>query len=236
MALTAFTSSTSLGLSAMTPSRAVLSSSRSLEFPRYAVVPSRRAGLKVTMASESNMEKKKAKVNAVRTALEESMLLFAVPLDGLTVSQISRMKDMLPAGTSAACVKNSLMRLAVADSSWEPAHSLTKQSSLWFFVREDMKETVKVYKDFIKKEGREDEIRGGVFDGEYYDTSGVSKVSSLPTKKELITKIAIGIKAVPTKIARSIKAVPTKLGRAVKLAIADGDEESPAQSDASTSE
>jgi len=42
----------------------------------------------------------------------------------------------------------------------------------------------------------------------------VEAVTKLPTKKELITKIAQGIKAVPTKIGRGINAVPNKLGRA----------------------
>lgn len=209
----------------------MLSPSRGSEALRYAVVPSRRAGFDVTMGSEKNMQQKQAKVRAVRTALEESMLLFSVPLEGLTVSQLGRLKDSLPDSTSAACVKNSLMRRAIADSPWQSAESLTTQSSLWFFVREDMKASVKAYKEFIKKEGREDLIRGGVFDGEYYDTSGVDKISSLPTKKELITRIAIGIKSVPTKLARSLKAVPTKVGRAIKLAVADEDKESSAQSE-----
>jgi ribosomal protein L10 len=39
-------------------------------------------------------------------------------------------------------------------------------------------------------------------------------VVSLPSKLELITKVAIGIKATPTRLARAIKAVPNKVGRA----------------------
>lgn len=39
-------------------------------------------------------------------------------------------------------------------------------------------------------------------------------IVSLPSKLELITKVAQGIKAVPTKVARGVKAVPSKVGRA----------------------
>lgn len=232
----AFTSSTPLGLCGARAGRALVSPARGTEVRRYAVAAPRRGTAAITMASEKNLEKKQAKVSAVRTALEESLLLFAIPLEGLSVSQRDQLKDKLPEGTSAVCVKNTLMRLAVADTPWQVAESLTKQSSMWVFVREDMKASVKTYKDFMKSEGLEKEIRGGVFEGTLYDTDGVIKLSALPTKKELITKIAIGIKAVPTKIARSIKAVPTKVGRAIKLAVADEDEQSSDQSDAPASE
>ena len=42
----------------------------------------------------------------------------------------------------------------------------------------------------------------------------LEQVVGLPTKLELITKVAQGIKAVPTKVAKGVKAVPSKLGRA----------------------
>jgi hypothetical protein len=48
-----------------------------------------------------------------------------------------------------------------------------------------------------------------------YQTKAIEAVVNLPTKKELITKIAMGIKAVPTKLGKGIKAVPNKLGRAI---------------------
>jgi large subunit ribosomal protein L10 len=51
-------------------------------------------------------------------------------------------------------------------------------------------------------------------EGLAYKDKAIEAVVSLPTKLELITKIAQGIKAVPTKVARGVKAVPNKLGRA----------------------
>lgn len=230
----AFTQSAPLGLSSWN-SRTVLKSSPMTLHTFLTEAPPRRAA-SIVMASEENLEKKKAKVSVVRSVLNESLLLVSVPLDGLTVSNISELKDALPAGTSAACVKNTLMRRAIEDSRWNEAEKLTTQSSLWLFVREDMKNSVKAYKDFVKKVGRTDEIRGGVFEGEFCDAQGIEKVAALPTKQELITKIAIAIKAVPTKVARSIKAVPTKVGRAIKLAVAEEDSTSSSESDASSSD
>lgn len=180
----------------------------------------------VSMASEVNIAKKAAKVDKVKAYLSESQLILSVPLDGISVAQVTALKKSMPAGTSLMTIKNTLMRRAITDTEWAPADDLLKDSSLWIFVKDDgMKDTLKVYKQFLKDNAREASIRGGVFEGTRYDEDGIEKVAALPSKKELITKIAIGIKAVPTKIGRAINAVPTKVGRAVKLAFAEEDGE-----------
>lgn len=191
-----------------------------------------------SMVSETNIAKKAAKVKTVQDTLADSMLLFAVPLKGLTVANVATLKEKMPEGTKIITVKNTLMRRAVADGPWQSATDLTNESSIWVFVKEDLKQSVKGYKEFIKELNRDAPIRGGVFEGEKYDTAGIEAVSALPSKKELITKIAISIKAVPTKIARSVKAVPTKVGRAVKLAFAEeeGGEPSDSGGDSSSKE
>lgn len=71
-----------------------------------------------------------------------------------------------------------------------------------------------------------------MFGGELLDGPGVVAISKLPTKQELIQRLAIALKSVPTKLGRSINLVPTKVGRVVKLAFADdgagGEEGAPA--------
>lgn len=173
------------------------------------------------MASEANIAKKAQKVSTVVDTLNSCLLLICAPLDGLTVAQVTQLKKRMPEGTKVVTVKNTLMRRAIEDSSWKAAVSMTRFSSLWIFVKEDMKSSLGAYNNFMKEISREAPIRGGVFEGEMYDQAGVEKVSKLPTKKELIAKIAISIKGVPTKIGRSIKEIPTKLGRAVQLAFAE---------------
>merc|ERR1711982_63235 len=55
-------------------------------------------------------------------------------------------------------------------------------------------------------------------DGTVLDASGVEKIADMPSKQELIARIAGGIKAVPTKVARVVNAPGSKLARAIKLA------------------
>ena len=60
---------------------------------------------------------------------------------------------------------------------------------------------------------------GGLFGGDLLDEKGVTAVSKLPTKQELMGQTAILLKALPTKLARTLKAADaTRVARAVKEA------------------
>merc|ERR1712113_95449 len=89
---------------------------------------------------------------------------------------------------------------------------------MWFFIQEDVAGTLEKYGDYTKQENLKEShpVLGGSMQGVVYDAAGVEAVSKLPSKIELIAKIAASIKAVPTKLGRSIKSVPTKLARVIK--------------------
>lgn len=178
------------------------------------------------MGSQTNIDRKAAKVAAVREHLASSQMIFAANLEGLSVANVFQLKKRLPEGTTIMSVKNTLMRRAIEDSDWVGLGDFTKQSNMWFFVGEDIKNTVGEFEKFNNELKRDAGKKGGIFEGEIYDGSGIDAIAALPTKKELIAKIALLIKLVPTKLGRSVHLVPTKLARAIKLAFADDDSES----------
>ncbi|PXF48210.1 50S ribosomal protein L10 [Gracilariopsis chorda] len=184
----------------------------------------------IHMISEAVIAKKSAIVESVKERLAVSEMVFAVPLDGLTVANVYQLRQQLPEGTSAVSIKNSLMRRAIAESKWEAMGDFLQQSNLWFFVQEDIKQSVDVYTKFAKTAKREG-IKGGGFEGERCDAAGIQAIAALPSKQELIRKIAVSLKIVPTKLGSSVKAVPTKVAKAIKLAIADEEEGSDAASE-----
>ena len=91
---------------------------------------------------------------------------------------------------------------------------------MWFFVEDDISGSLKAVKAFCKDNSKTETHlpEGGVIDGDVLDQKGVKAIENLPSKIELIAKIAGGIKAVPTKVGRVIKAPNSKLARAIKLA------------------
>lgn len=113
------------------------------------------------------------------------------------------------------------MARAVEGGQWEPIkEDLLKGSNLWFFIEEDIQGTIKSWNEFVKASGLKDShgINGGHLEGENFDGAGVTRISNMPSKQELMARVAGGVKAVPTKLARVIKAPGNKLARAIKLA------------------
>jgi len=169
----------------------------------------------------TSREGKVERVDSVKKLLESTQMIVKVQADKLTVKQVSLLRRALPTGVTAQVVKNTLMARACEGTAFEPATAeMLTGSNMWFFIEEDIGGTVKAFNQFLKENNKKDyhTILGGVIEGVAYDGAGVDAISKLPSKLELIARIAGGIKAVPTKVARVVKAPGSKLARAIKLA------------------
>jgi large subunit ribosomal protein L10 len=169
----------------------------------------------------TSLDGKKARVEKVKGLLENSEMVFTVPASGLTVTEVQKLRLSMPEGTTISVIKNKLMARAVEGTEWEEAMGgMLKGANMWFFIEEDISGSMKALKEFQKNYGKKDShnVTGGIIEGLAYDSDGVEAISKLPSKIELITKIAGAIKAVPTKVAKVVKAPGDKMARAIKLA------------------
>jgi large subunit ribosomal protein L10 len=169
-----------------------------------------------------------------KVLIDTSELIVTMPFDSTTVEQIDMLRKSLPEGTKASVVKNSLMKIAVKDTAFSSIADQEdlRRSNIFFFIPEgEAKPTFKAFKAWKKEANKKDlEPKFGIMEGIVFRGERLEAVANLPTKLELITKIAQGIKAVPTKVGRGISAVPNKLGRAFgalkdKIAEGEGEEE-----------
>ena len=163
---------------------------------------------------------KEATVANVKELLDTSEMIFSMPCSSLKVSQMETLRQAIPESTSVKIVKNTLMRIAVKGTDYETVteSALLKGANMWFFIDDDISGTIDAVKGFVKDSGVQEThaILGGVIDSDIVDAAGVEAISKLPSKQELIAKIAGSIKAVPTKVARVIKAPGMKVARVVK--------------------
>lgn len=130
----------------------------------------------------------------------------------------------MPQGTKIMIAKNTLMRKAVEGTAFEPIGQASKGMNAWVFVDENVAPAMKAVKKLQKdwnKAGKEVAFSGACMDGQFIAASAMEPLETLPTKLDLITRIAVGIKQVPTKLARGTKGTASKLGYATK-AIAEG--------------
>ncbi|NJP08185.1 MAG: 50S ribosomal protein L10 [Leptolyngbyaceae cyanobacterium RU_5_1] len=174
------------------------------------------------------LEDKQAMVAELKQILSESQLALVIDYRGLSVAEISDLRKRLrPTGTVCKVTKNTLMGVAIeGDQNWQPLTQFLNGSNAFLLVKDDLGGAVKAYQDF-QKAAKKTELRGGVMQGTALDEAGVKAVVDLPSKEELIariaralnantTKLAVGINAVPTKLAVGVKEVPGKLVRAIK--------------------
>lgn len=173
------------------------------------------------------LENKKEIVADLKTQLDEAQLALVIDYKGLTVAEITDLRDRLrPTGAVCKVTKNTLMRIAVeGDDNWQPMTTLLKNSSAFLLIKDDLGAAIKAYQAFAK-DTKKTELRGGVMEGRALSHDDIKAITELPSKEELIAriagalnantrKLAVGIKAVPTKLGVGIKEVPASLNRAI---------------------
>ena len=171
---------------------------------------------------------KKEIVSDLKGMLSESTLALVIEYDGLSVAEITELRNKLrPSGTICKRTKNTLMRIAIEeDKQWQPMTEYLNDSSVFLLVKEEIKDAITAYEDF-QKATKKTKIRGGVMEGQALSIDEVKALKEMPSKQELMariagslnavaTKLAVGVNQVPTKLARGINEVPSSLVRAVK--------------------
>ncbi len=163
------------------------------------------------------LENKKEIVAELKSLLSECQLALVIDFKGLSVSEITDLRNRLrEKGAICKVTKNTLMRIAVEeDTNWQPMTQFLKDSSAFLLVKDDLGGAIKAYQAF-QKDTKKTELRGGVMEGRALNSNDLEAITNLPSKEELIARIAGAIKAVPTKLAVGTKAVPTKLAVGIK--------------------
>lgn len=174
------------------------------------------------------IEDKQALVAELKETLSDSSLAMVIEYQGLSVAEITDLRRrMRSTGTVCKMAKNTLMRIAVeGDHKWQPMTEFLKGSSVFLLVQDDMKAAIKAYQEF-QRASKKTELRGGVMEGRALTEADIKALTELPSKEELMarlagglnaisTKLAVGLNAVPTQVAVGIKEVPGSLVRAIR--------------------
>ncbi len=181
------------------------------------------------------LEEKKAIVEDLKRELSESQAVVAIGYQGLTVAEITNLRKRLyETGSVCKVTKNTLMRIAVdGDENWQPVQEFLRNDSAFLFLKDDLSAAIQAYQNF-QKETKKTELRGGVMEGRALKQEEVQAIADLPSREELMariagaiqavpTRVAAGTKAVPTKVAVGINEVPSKLARALKAVSEQGE-------------
>ena len=133
---------------------------------------------------------------------------------GLTVPQISALREKLGRDTSYSVAKNTLARIAAKEAGIEGLDELLAGPTAVTFVKGDFIEAAKTLRDFAK-ENKALVVKGGFADGTVYDAEGAKQLADLKSRPELLSEMAGALKGTMSKAAYLFNALPTKAVRTI---------------------
>ena len=162
-------------------------------------------------------QKKSDLVNRIKQKLQDSQSVVIAGMNGVTVSQ---MDELRKTGNSQdvqfMVVKNSLAKKAVADTEFDATADYFKEPRVLCFSRDVPSAGARILEEFVKKNKDKASIIAFWLAGKVYSGEHISKLSSLPTREEALTKIAILLNQPQTKLAVSLQSIYGKLAIALK--------------------
>ena len=158
-------------------------------------------------------------IEALKSEFEDVKDFIFTDYRGLTVSQISELRDTLrKQNASLRVVKNRFAKLALKALEKESAGDCLVGPTAIALARDESGPVAKSILDFGKEAPIS--IKGGIIGDKLFTTAEVEAFSKLPTKIELIAKLMGTMKAPIQNMVYILHAVPTKLVRTLQ-AVAD---------------
>ena len=135
-----------------------------------------------------NRSEKEAVIKDVADLAAKAQTLVMAEYRGITVADMTELRSKArSSGVALSVLKNTLVRRAVAGSSFESvADQMT--GPLIYGFSEDAVAAARVVADFAKTNDKL-VIRGGVYDGKALDVNGVKQLASIPSKEVLLSQL-----------------------------------------------
>ena len=152
----------------------------------------------------------------IKEELDGVVAVWVVDYRGLTVKQAQQLRrNITEAGAHLKVYKNTLMKIALGDKELPTMDELLQGPSAFVFTNGDAAAAAKALKEFAK-DNQNLVIKGGMMEGRVYDAAQVEAIASLPSREELLAKIAGAISGVARGLAVSINGVPSGLAQCIK--------------------
>ncbi len=165
--------------------------------------------------SEKTIEIKKQQVEEIKQKFEKSESILFYDYRGLTVEEVSNLRNLFrEAGVEYKVIKNNILRRAAKENNIEGLDQALTGPTATVFGYEDAVSGPKVLVDFVSKV-KKTEIKMGVLNGAVVDADQIKQLASLPSKQELIAKLAGTLNAPIAGLAIALNAIPSGFARAI---------------------
>lgn len=140
------------------------------------------------------LPKKKEVVAKLTEDVNKLQVAVVFDYRGLSVAEITTLRRELYKNDAKLTVaKNTLLKRAIAGTALEAINPYLKGPTALLIGNGDQVAPVKVIKEYLKKNKKTNELRGGYLDGKALSSAEVDQLASLPSFDELRAKLLGGI-------------------------------------------
>ena len=159
------------------------------------------------MASELIIRQKEEKVRQLAEKIKESEVAIIVDYKGITVEEVTKLRaDLRKMGAEYAVIKNNLTKRALAQCGIEDTADIFIGTTALVIGKEDYLAPAKtIYK--YSKEHDNFKIKAAVLEGKLITSEEIITLAKLPSREELIAKLAGVLLANISKLAVAVDQV-----------------------------
>ena len=162
------------------------------------------------MANKGVIAMKEAKVNELADSIKNSKLVLLVDYRGITVADDTKLrKDLREANGQIKVIKNNIIKRALDANKESGLDDVLEGPTAIVSSTEEYLQPLKaVYK--FTKDHENYKIKGGIIEGEIKSVEEILTLAKLPSREELLAKLAGSLLGTISKLAVALDQVKTK--------------------------
>ena len=179
----------------------------------------------------AKVELKQPIVQAIADDIKDAQSVVLVDYRGLTVAQDTELRKQLrEAGVIYKVCKNTMMKRAFEGTDFAGLEEYLEGPSAMVVSKDDATAPARIICKFAKT-AEALEVKAGVVEGTVYDAAGITELSKIPSREELLSKLLGSLQSPITNLARVLNQIAEQGGAEACEAAA---EEAPAEEPAET--
>ena len=160
----------------------------------------------------AKVELKQPIVEAIAEEIKDAQSVVLVDYRGLTVAEDTALRKQLrEAGVVYKVYKNTMMKRAFEGTEFEGLENCLEGPSAMAVSKDDATAPARILCKFAK-DAPALELKGGVVEGNVYDVAGLTELSKIPSREELLSRLLGSMQSPIANFARVIKQIAEKGG------------------------
>ena len=160
----------------------------------------------------AKVELKQPIVQAIAEDVKDAASVVLVDYRGLTVAQDTELRKQLrEAGITYKVYKNTMMKRAFEGTDFAVLDEHLEGPSAIAVSKDDATAPARILCKFAK-DAKALELKAGVVEGTLYDVDGLTELSKIPSREELLSKLLGSLQSPITNLARVLNQIAEKGG------------------------